>query len=287
MATLRDIKRRISSVKNTQQITNAMKMIAAAKLARAQMAAQSAQAYAERMRGMVTKLAQGVTGDDHPLFEAREGGIGLVVMFTSDRGLCGGFNNNLSRKVLAGISSGELGGEAELVIFGRRGNDFFRRRGGNIQQALVQLREVERRDAIGGLIEGIVARFLDGEVSRVHLAYNQFYNALRQDPVIFPLLPVVPPEAEEGAEVDEREVLFEPDRGAILDTLVPKYLENQLLTAHLNSEAGEHGARMVAMDGATRNAGEMIDSLTLQYNRARQAVITKELIEIVSGAEAL
>lgn len=287
MATLRDIKRRITSVQNTQQITNAMKMISAAKLARAQSAAHAAQPYAERLRGMVTKMAQGVTGDDHPLFDAGEGGKSLVVLFTSDRGLCGGFNNNLSRKVQAGITSGDLGGEVELVIYGRTGNDFFRRRSVPIAQALTQLREAERRGTIGGVIDGIVLRFLEGEVSRVYLAYNHFYNAIRQEPVISPLLPVVPPEMEEGAEVDEREVLFEPDRAAILDTLVPKYLENQLLTAHLNSEAGEHGARMVAMEGATRNAGEMIDSLTLQYNRARQAVITKELIEIVSGAEAL
>lgn len=287
MATLRDIKRRISSVKNTQQITRAMKMISAAKLARAKTAAQASQPYAERMRGMVTKMAQGVTGDDHPLFEAREGGKSLVVLFTSDRGLCGGFNNNLSRLVLAGINNGELGGEVEMLVFGRTGNDFFRRRNVTIGQAFVQMREAERREAIGGVIESIVSRFLDGEVGRVHLAFNLFFNAIRQDPVVSPLLPVVPPEAEEGAEVDQREVLFEPDRGAILDSLVPKYLENQLLTAQLNSEAGEHGARMVAMDGATRNADDMIGSLTLQYNRARQAVITTELIEIVAGAEAL
>lgn len=287
MATLRDIKRRISSVKNTQQITSAMKMISAAKLARAKTAAQASQPYAERMRGMVTKMAQGVTGDDHPLFEAREGGKSLVVLFTSDRGLCGGFNNNLSRLVLAGINKGELGAEVEMLVFGRTGNDFFRRRNVTIGQAFVQVRAVERREAIGGVIESIVSRFLDGEVGRVHLAFNLFFNAIRQDPVISPLLPVVPPEAEEGAEVDQREVLFEPDRGAILDSLVPKYLENQLLTAQLNSEAGEHGARMVAMDGATRNADDMIGSLTLQYNRARQAVITTELIEIVAGAEAL
>ena len=256
-------------------------------LNRAQIAAQAAQPYAERMRGMVTKMAQGVTGDDHPLFEAREDGKSLVVLFTSDRGLCGGFNNNLSRMVQAGIGNGSFGGEVDLLIYGRTGNDFFRRRGVSIVQALTQLREAERRDTIGAVIGDIVGRFLAGEVGRVHLAYNQFFNAIRQEPRIVPLLPVVPPEAGEGAQVDEREVLFEPDRAAILDSLVPKYLENQLLNAHLNSEAGEHGARMVAMDGATRNAGEMIDSLTLQYNRARQAVITKELIDIVSGAEAL
>lgn len=287
MATLRDIKRRITSVQNTQKITNAMKMIAAAKLSRAQNAAQAAQPYAERLRRVVTTMAQGLTGEDHPLFDVREGGATLVVLFTSDRGLCGGFNNNLSRLVHAAIVGGELGGETELVVFGRKGNDFFRRRNVSIARSLVQLKEAERREAIGGVIEETVERFRSGEVGRVLLAFNQFYNAMRQEPRIMPLLPVVAPEPEQGARIDEREVLFEPGRGAILDTLVPKYLENQLLTAQLNTEAGEHGSRMVAMDGATRNAGDMIDSLTLQYNRARQAVITKELIEIVSGAEAL
>jgi F-type H+-transporting ATPase subunit gamma len=242
---------------------------------------------------MVTTMAAGMSGDDHPLFEAREGGKTVVIHFTSDRGLCGGFNNNLNRMVNKSRESGELGAEVELVMFGRKGSDFFRRRNVPVARALVQLREAERRDMIREVREDLVARFLTGEISRVMLAYNHYYNPIRQLPVILPLLPVTAPQAEEGeqggqgAALDDREILFEPDRGAILDSLLPAYLQNQVLTAHLNTEAGEHGARMVAMEGATKNAGEMITSLTLSYNRLRQAAITKELIEIVSGAEAL
>ena len=288
MATLKDIKRRITSVTNTQQITNAMKMISAAKLTRAQTAAKEAQPYAAKLRAMVTAMAAGMTGEDHPLFEVREGGKSAVILFTSDRGLCGGFNSNLNRMVNASREGGAFGAESELVVFGRKGNDFFRRRNTPIVRAVVQLREAERRAVIPEVMEELVGRFLAGEVNRVFLAYNHYDNPIRQVPGILPLLPVVAPEAEEGAEaVDEREALFEPDRGAILDSLLPRYLENQVFTAHLNTEAGEHGARMVAMEGATKNAGEMIDNLTLTYNRLRQAAITRELIEIVSGAEAL
>ncbi len=295
MATLRDIKRRITSVTSTQQITSAMKMISAAKLNRAQVAVQTAQPYSEKLREMVTTMARGLTADDHPLFEQREEGKSVALLFTSDRGLCGGFNNNLNRLLHAQARAGDLGGDPELVIFGRTGNDFFRRRDVPINRALVQIREAERRVAIKEVIEELISRFLSGEVARVHVAFNYFENAIRQTPVVRPLLPIAPPaEAEAGvegletaAEVDDREALFEPSRAQILDSLLPTYLENQGLLAHLNTEAGEHGARMVAMDAATKNAGEMIDRLTLQYNRMRQAVITRELIEIINGAEAL
>ncbi len=293
MATLRDIKRRITSVTSTQQITSAMKMISAAKLNRAQTAVQTAQPYSEKLREMVTSMAGGLTADDHPLFERREEGKCLVLLFTSDRGLCGGFNNNLNRLLHAQARAGDFSGDPELVIFGRTGNDFFRRRDVPIGRALVQIREAERRVAIKEVTEGLISRFLSGEVARVYLAFNFFHNAIRQTPVVRPLLPIAPPAeaeaegAEKPAEVDDREVLFEPSRAKILDLLLPKYLENQGLLAHLNTEAGEHGARMVAMEAATKNAGEMIDSLTLQYNRMRQAVITRELIEIINGAQAL
>jgi F-type H+-transporting ATPase subunit gamma len=212
----------------------------------------------------------------------------VVIAFTSDRGLCGGFNNNLNRMVYAQARAGELGGDVELVIFGRTGNDFFRRREIPIHRALVHLREAERRISIKEEVtEEIIGRFLSGEVGRVLLAFNRFENAIRQSPMVRPLLPITPPEADEEEVVDDREVLFEPSRREILDSLLPSYLENQGLIAHLNTEAGEHGARMVAMEGATKNAGEMISSLTLQYNRLRQAVITRELIEIISGAQGL
>ena len=290
MATLRDIKRRITSVTSTQQITSAMKMISAAKLNRAQIAARAAQPYSEKLRRMVTALAHGLTGEDHPLFEVREGGASLMILFTSDRGLCGGFNNNLARMVHAFFAPGDRAPEPELVIFGRTGNDFFKRRNWPIGRTILYAKDPERRAGIRAVIEEVIPRFYAGEVGRVFLAFNRFYNPIRQVPQVLPLIPVVPPEPEEGdpeAMVEERETLFEPSRTAILDVLLPSYLENQLLAAHLNTEAGEHGARMVAMDAATKNAGEMIASLTLQYNRVRQAAITRDLIEIINGAEAL
>ena len=288
MATLRDIKRRITSVTNTQQITSAMKMISAAKLARAQQAAHRAQPYAEKLRHMVTTMSQGMTGDDHPLLAESTEGKPLVILFVSDRGLCGGFNNNLNRLVHKSITQDKNLAGAELVIFGRTANDFFRRRNITIQEAFLQLRDAERRVELKKVVDKAIQGYLSGEISRVFLAYNHFANAITQVPVVRPLLPIVPPEKDDSvSEVDERETIFEPNRRDILDSLLPRYLENQGLLAQLNTEAGEHGARMVAMEGATKNAGEMIARLTLQYNRARQAAITRELIEIISGAESL
>jgi len=287
MATLRDIKRRITSVTNTQQITSAMKMISAAKLARAQQAAHQAQPYAEKLRHMVTTMSQGLTSDDHPLLAASGEGKPLVILFVSDRGLCGGFNSNMNRMVHRKITQDPEYAGAEMIIFGRTANDFFRRRGVPIREAHIQLREAERRERLKGVIDGAIEGFLSGEFSRVYLAYNYFRNAVTQEPAIRPLLPVAPPVEEDTADEDERDTLFEPSRTEILDTLLSRYLENQGLLAHLNTEAGEHGARMVAMEGATKNAGEMISRLTLQYNRARQAAITTELTEIISGAESL
>lgn len=289
MATLRDIRRRVTSVGNTRQITSAMKMVSTAKLARAQNAARAAQPYAEVLRSMVTSIAGGLSGEDHPLLQTREGGKSVVVLFTSDRGLCGGFNTALNKTLLARLVGGGDMPEPELVIFGRTGNDFFRRRRFTISKAVLNAREAERRDEIRAVIESLSARFTAGEIGRVVLAFNRYHNPISQEPTLLPLLPVAPP-AQSGAEAepgDQRETIFEPSLAAVLDSLLPRYLESQLLQALLSTEAGEHGARMVAMDGATRNAGEMIKRLTLEMNKARQASITKELIEIVNGAQAL
>ena len=293
MATLRDIKRRIDSVTNTRQITSAMKMVSTAKLSRAQNAVRAAQSFSEELRRMVTNISSGMTADDHPLFGSNETGKTVVLIFSSDRGLCGAFNSALNKKVLATLreKSDEMT-DLEFITIGRVCYDFFRKRGMEIGRSVLYAREAERVEAIKEIIEDLTTRFLAGEVKRVVLAYNHFKNPLTQEPVMMDLMPIVPPEAEEGAEdseqaVDNRGMIFEPDKNKILDSLLPRYLRNQCFTAHLNTEAGEHGSRMVAMDGATRNAGEMINSLTLQYNRVRQAAITKELIEIVNGAQAL
>lgn len=283
MATLRDIRRRINSVRNTRQITSAMRMVSAAKLNRAQAAVRRAQPYSDTLAQVVRRLSWGLSREDHPFFGERAAGKTLVVLITSDRGLCGGFNSNLNKHVLRALQDGTLP-DAEFVIFGRQGNDFFKRRGANIRQAVVQVPEVERRQRLEQLSEEIARRFAADELARVVVAYNRYLNPITQRPTLETLLPIVPPpERRHGG----RAVIFEPGRAEILAVMMPRFLTNQFLQAQLNTEAGEHGARMVAMEGATKNAGKMIDTLTLQYNRARQAGITKELIEIVNGAQSL
>lgn len=288
MATLRDIRRRIGSVRNTMQITNAMKMVSTARLNRAQTAVRAAQPYAEQLRRMVTTMAAGLREDDHPLFGRPKGGTSVVVLYTSDRGLCGAFNAALNKRVLRELTGSKALPDPELVVFGRQGNEFFRRRGYSISRAVVYALEAEKAAAIRDVVKALRERFEARDVGRVHLAYNHYNSPINQEPRIVQLLPIEPPPVDESGEaLDEREVLFEPSKAAVLDALLPDYLANQFFLAHLNTEAGEHGARMVAMDGATRNASEMIKRLTLQMNKARQAAITKELIEIVNGAQAL
>jgi len=289
MATLRDIRRRIGSVRNTMQITNAMKMVSTARLNRAQNQVRAAQPYAERLRRMVTSIARGLSGDDHPLLARPSGGATVVLLYTSDRGLCGAFNAGLNKRLYRELTGGQRMPRAELIVFGRKGNEFFRRRGANISRAVLNALDPEKASSIREVIHGLRDRFIAGEVGHVYLAYNHFNSPINQEPRIVELLPIEPPAPGEGTyePVDEREVLFEPSRSAVLDQLLPDYLLNQCFLAHLNTEAGEHGARMVAMDGATRNASEMIKRLTLQMNKVRQAAITKELIEIVNGAQAL
>jgi len=285
MATLRDIRRRIGSVSNTMQITNAMKMVSTARLNRAQNQVRAAQPYSEQLRRMVTSMAAGLNEDDHPLLRRPTGGKTVVVLYTSDRGLCGAFNAALNKHLLRQLTAGKEFPDSELVVFGRQGNEFFRRRGANIARSVLYALEAEKAAAIREVVESLRDRFVSGDVGRAYLAYNHYNSPINQEPRILKLLPIEPPE--DGEEVDGREVLFEPTRNAVLDALLPDYLANQCFLAHLNTEAGEHGARMVAMDGATRNANEMIKRLTLQMNKARQAAITKELIEIVNGAQAL
>ena len=289
MATLRDIRRRITSVTGTQQITNAMKMVSAAKLNRAQQAAVAAQPYSRKLRRMVSTLSQGLTADDHPLIGSAPGGKDVVILFTSDRGLCGGFNSNLIKFLVREFRREAIREDTELIVVGRVGNDYFKKRPYAIDAALVQMPLSQKQTRIREVLEVVVQRVIDGEVSKVLLVYNTFRNPLRQDPIMELLLPVVPPGSseDEGEAIDERESLFEPSRREILDSLLARYIENQCVVALLNTEAGEHGSRMVAMESATKNAGEMIARLTLQYNRARQAQITQELTEIVNGAEAL
>ncbi len=286
MPNLKDIQRRIGSIKKTQQITRAMRMVAGAKLRRAQTASENARPYADRMRATVSQVAQGVSEDAHPLFEQRESVKKVeFVVATSDRGLCGGFNSNVIKFAAKQIAAREAEGAAiSITTAGRRGPDFFRRRrlaqleGNYPQQGWVTYAQAaEISMAVSG-------RFISGEIDEVFVIYNEFVSAMTQIPKSIRLLPFAA-DAETSGDTLPYEI--EPDPEALLAVLVPKAVEVEIYRALLENQTGEHAARMAAMESATRNTEELVDKLTLQYNRARQAAITKELVEIVSGAEAL
>lgn len=300
MPSLKSIRRRIASVKSTQKITKAMKLVAAARLRRAQQAIVALRPYAQKTTEVLATVAaragDGTDGDTHPLLVARpEVKTVVIVTLTSDRGLAGAFNANIQRAVERRMRElADAGHEVQLVTIGRKGRDYFRRRGVAILHDFTGAYEggPERAAAIA---RQLMDDFENGRVDQVLVAYNEFKSAISQRPVIDELLPVRPGgvrgEASEGAlstsPVLLGDLLFEPSRAALLERLVPMYVEVSLLRAMLESVASEHGARMSAMDSATNNAKKMIASLTLQYNRARQAAITKELMEIIGGAEAL
>jgi len=290
MPSLKAVRLRIASVKSTQKITSAMKMVAAAKLRRSQDAIVAARPYAATMVGIAGELARAADADAHPLLRRRPvKKIALVVM-TADRGLCGGFNTNLCRTAERYADEKTiLGGAAEVryEVVGRKGRDYFKRRKLNMTRDLAGADWGTALPRAKELATFVTDEFLSGAVDAVLLVYNQFRSVLSQRPVVEPLLPIVPPEAQKGAEAGTTEFLFEPDKTQILDYVLPLYVETQIHRALLESIASEFGARMTAMENATKNATEMIDRLTLQYNRARQAAITKELMEIVGGAEAL
>jgi F-type H+-transporting ATPase subunit gamma len=290
LGSLRDIRKRIASVKKTQQITRAMRMVAAAKLRRAQDAIMAARPYADRMHGTLAEVARRQKGATHPLLEVRQPVQRLeLVLITSDRGLCGSLNSasiKLAERVLA-----EREGELEsisLSLIGRKGRDYFRRRRAQaIREALVGLGSVDYRLAVE-VAAGLARRYAAGEIDEAIVLYSEFRSALSQPPLVERVLPVVPGEvAEPGEEDVGAPYSFEPNEQALLQALVPKALEVEIHRALLESQASEHAARMTAMESATRNTQEMIDRLTLQFNRARQAAITKELVEIITGAEAL
>ncbi|PYB74017.1 MULTISPECIES: F0F1 ATP synthase subunit gamma [Rhizobium] len=292
MPSLKDLKNRIASVKATQKITKAMKMVAAAKLRRAQEAAEAARPYSQRMGVVLANIAQAVgTDDSAPRLMTGTGkdDVHLLVVCTAERGLCGGFNSSISRfardharKLLA------AGKTVKIFCVGKKGFDSLRREFGSMIVERVDLREVKRMsfadaDAIGRKIIGMFDR---GEFDVCTLFYAEFKSVISQVPTALQLVPAAPPVAasESGATALYE---YEPDASAILTDLIPRNISVQVFRALLENVAGEMGAKMSAMDNATRNAGEMINKLTLSYNRQRQAQITKELIEIISGAEAL
>jgi F-type H+-transporting ATPase subunit gamma len=289
MANLRAIRKRISSVKSTQQITRAMKMVSAAKLRRAQDAINAARPYARKMREVVQDVAGRAGGDAHPLLTPREGRKLALLVVTSDRGLCGSFNAGLTRGAYRFIAEHrEQYEEISLFVVGRKGRDFFRRREVPIRREYLGVLGGIARVHAETISRELINGFLDGEFDEVQIVFNEFRSAISQVIRFEKLFPIALEKAEKeehaGGGVD---YLYEPGQKEILAILLPKYVETQIFRVLLESVAGEHGARMTAMDSATNNSVDMIARLTLQMNRARQATITTELTEIVSGAEAL
>jgi F-type H+-transporting ATPase subunit gamma len=294
VASLRTIRGRIKVVRNSQKITKAMKLVSAAKLRRAQDAVLRARPYAQLLDELLASLAKARAAEElppHPLMEVREPKRVEVVLLTSDRGLCGGFNSNIVRRAQRFLV--EEGPRFETVQFstiGRRGRDFAKKRGIQTRKDYVGFFGKLRFAMAKEVAEDLIAEYKSKQLDAVYLLYNQFKSAISQQITLVQLLPIVaaqtPKPAGEKAFVTP-EHLYEPSRPAVLEHLLPRQLAVQMWRALLESEASEHGARMTAMDSATKNATEIIGRLSLEYNRARQSAITKELMEIVSGAEAL
>ena len=285
MPSLKDIRTRIASVKSTQQITKAMKMISGVKMRRAHDAVLGARPYAAKLEALVRHLASAGAEAAHPLLEQRPVARATMVVMTSDRGLCGGFNGQLLRAVETEIK-GHPEVAYEVIAVGRKGRDFLRKRGYRVVTDYEEMGGHVTPDFARELVADPIGAYERGETDQLLLAFNTFKSAISQVPTLEPILPV-PVAESEGEGGGNASYLFEPGEAALLADLLPRYVANRTLRALFESEASEHSARMAAMDAATSNADELIRSLTLTMNRARQAIITKEILEIVGGAEAL
>jgi F-type H+-transporting ATPase subunit gamma len=285
MATLRDIKRRIRSVESTQKITRAMKLVAAAKLRRAQERILAARPYAVKMAELLASLVSRAEGEAHPLLVRRPAARKRLVIITADKGLCGAFNSNILRASLAFLrEQGET--SITLVVVGKKARDFYRRRPYTIKSEMLGFFDRLAYSHAQELAGGLMQEYLAGEVDEVHLMYNEFRSVAVQRVKREQLLPIEPAAAE-GTGEGGGDYIYEPSPEAILAALLPRHVTTQVFRALMESIAGEYGARMTAMEAATKNAKEMIGVLTIQYNKARQERITKELLDIVGGAEAL
>ncbi|MCR6545424.1 ATP synthase F1 subunit gamma [Dehalobacterium formicoaceticum] len=282
MANARDIRRRIRSVKNMQQITKAMKMVSASKLRKAQENVTAARPYALKIKEVLEDLAGSVQEYSHPLMEEREvKKIGLVV-FTGDRGLCGGFNSNLIRMTEHFIA--DQGKEAALIAVGSKGRDYFKKRGVEITEEYISIGDNPTFIQGKELAKRLIALYSEAVFDEIYLMFTEFKTAMTMRPMTLKLLPIQPGEKGKGEMV---EYLYEPSEASVMERLLPSYVETIVYRALLESKASEHGARMTAMSSATDNTEEIIAKLTLNLNRARQAAITTEISEIVSGAAAL
>jgi F-type H+-transporting ATPase subunit gamma len=283
---LKVIRNRIASVKSTQKITRAMKLVSAARLRRAQDAIIAARPYAKALQAAVAEIVARAGADAHPLMYVRPVERVALLTLTSDRGLAGGFNANVFRAVARLQIEGKADTETSLFVVGRKGRDFFKRRKSTIRQEWSAATGETAAHLAKELARTVADAFESGKVDSVQLVFNEFKSAIQQRLVVEQLLPVPAPQTGSDAP-GAIDFLYEPNREEVISTLIPLFIESQIYRALLESVASEFGARMTAMDSATTNARDMIGSLTLQYNRARQAAITKELMEIVGGAEAL
>ena len=290
MPSLKDLKNRIESVKNTRKITKAMQMVAAAKLRRAQEAAEQSRPYTERFTAVMAGLASAAAGSDSaPKLLSGTGSdqVHLLVVMTAERGLCGGFNTNIAKLAKAKIAELQAAGKTvKILTVGKKGRDQLKREYADMFVGHVDMTEVKRMSYTDaqGVAKDVLGRFDAGEFDLATIFYSKFQNVVTQIPTEQQIIPF---EVPEGYEAGETLYDYEPDEEAILADLLPRGVATAIFAGLLENGASEQGARMSAMDNATRNAGEMIDKLTIQYNRSRQAVITNELIEIISGAEAL
>ena len=288
MATLRDIKQKISAVRKTKQITRAMNMVAAARLRSTQAKMENFGPYARKFSEVLGNLANQIDPDIHPLLSKREKVSRVELLhFTADRGLCGSFNMNSILKAEKWIKEqGTKGLEVRLTLVGKKGRDYFRRKAVPVMTAHTNIYGTVDISFVNKMTAGFIQRFMAGEVDEVYMLFSRFVSMAKQEPTLVKLIPIEPPK-HEGAEGGRVDYLYEPSSEQLLVDLLPKHISVQILNGFLQQQTSEHAARMAAMDNATKNCSELIGSLTLVYNKARQAAITAELMDIVGGAEAL
>jgi F-type H+-transporting ATPase subunit gamma len=289
MATLRDILRKIGAVKKIQQITRAMNMVAAAKLRSTQGRMESFEPYAEKFAEVLGNLASRIDPEIHPLLVKKEQIQKVELLhFTADRGLCGSFNINTINAAERWVQDQQgQGRDYGLTLVGKKGRDYFRKRDATITASHIQIYGRIDISFINQMTRDFTTRYLNDEVDEVHMIYTRFISMANQEPTLVKLIPIEPPQEEEGTEEGAAEYLCEPSAEELLIELLPKHIGVQIFNAFLQNEVSEHAARMAAMDNATQNCAEMIEDLTLVYNKARQASITAELMDIIGGAEAI
>jgi F-type H+-transporting ATPase subunit gamma len=288
MPSLIDLRRRIRAVKSTQQITKAMKMIAASRLKRAQDRVVAARPFAQRMLRVLNSLVSRVESDAHPLLKMpdQSGAPALLIVVTADRGLCGSFNSNVIKGAGQFITTEGQGREVALGLVGRKGREFFRRRGFDVRYEAIGIFQRLSFAHAAEIADAAIAEFTSGRVGSVYLVYNEFKSVMTQKLVVERLLPIPRLEPEAGAAGPTVDYIFEPEPEQIFADLLPRHVQVQVYRALLESNAAFFAAQMTAMDAATRNSAEMIENLTLYMNKVRQAAITREIIEVVSGASA-